>query len=126
MAAHVLYTAWDEERAASVSTIVIEEIIRARIGFDGLLLSDDLGMEALSGPMAERGAAAIAAGCDLALHCSGIIEEAQALAAALGPASSFAAGRLDRAMERVVSKAATHSIEILTAQRDALLAGARL
>ncbi|MCB2060882.1 MAG: beta-N-acetylhexosaminidase, partial [Novosphingobium sp.] len=69
MTAHVLYTAWDRENPATLSPFVVEEIIRGRIGFDGLLLTDDLDMEALSGAVPERAARAIAAGCDIALNC---------------------------------------------------------
>jgi len=88
MTAHVLYRAVDAERPASTSPAVIDRVIRRHIGFDGLLLCDDLGMQALAGGMAERVAAVLAAGCDVALHCSGQIEdmqEAVAAAAALTP-----------------------------------------
>ena len=71
MTAHVVYNAWDPERPASLSPIVIRDIIRERIGFDGWLMSDDLGMEALQGDFASRAAGVVAAGCDVALHCSG-------------------------------------------------------
>ena len=67
MTAHLLFTAWDAERPASISPTIVGEIIRGAIGFDGLLMSDDLAMEALSGTPGERAAAAIAAGSDLAL-----------------------------------------------------------
>ena len=76
MTAHVVYTAWDAERPASQSPIVIRDIIRERIGFDGFLMSDDIGMEALSGDhRAARVAACVAAGCDVALHCYGKMDE---------------------------------------------------
>ena len=71
MTSHLLYTAWDAERPASQSPIVIHDIIRERIGFDGFLMSDDIGMEALAGDHGERAAACVAAGCDAALHCDG-------------------------------------------------------
>jgi beta-N-acetylhexosaminidase len=71
MTAHVVYTAWDPDQPASMSSIVIRDIIRERIGFDGFLMSDDIGMEALKGDFGSRAAGVVAAGCDAALHCSG-------------------------------------------------------
>ncbi len=99
MTAHVVYTAFDPDRCASLSPIVIGEVIRKRIGFDGLLMSDDLGMKALAGSFAERTRGVLAAGCDIVLHCSGDMAEMQEVAAA-APAdlSAPAAARLDRAM----------------------------
>src|SRR5690349_14632202 len=71
MTAHVVYTAWDPAHPASMSPTVIRDIIRGRIGFDGFLMSDDIGMEALAGDFGSRAAGVVAAGCDAALHCSG-------------------------------------------------------
>jgi beta-N-acetylhexosaminidase len=122
MTAHVVYTAWDKERCASLSPIVIGEIIRGRIGFDGLLMSDDLGMHALSGSFADRAAGVIAAGCDIALHCSGDMAEMEAVAGALGPISKVAYGRLQRAMATIATAASDESFEELAARRDSLLA----
>jgi beta-N-acetylhexosaminidase len=82
MTAHVVYEAIDPERAATVSPVVVGEVIRRAIGFDGLLLTDDLSMQALRGPLGERAAAAFAAGCDVALHCNGRLAEAEEVAAA--------------------------------------------
>jgi beta-N-acetylhexosaminidase len=76
MTAHVAYTTLDGETAATVSQKIISEIIRKRIGFDGLLMTDDLGMRALGGTLADRGARAFAAGVDVLLHCSGFIKAA--------------------------------------------------
>lgn len=121
MTAHVTYTAWDAENCASLSPIVIADVIRGRIGFDGLLLSDDLDMKALAGTMGDRAAGVIAAGCDIALQCSGDMASMRAIAAALGPIGPAAAARLERAMAGVVP-AATPPLEELTAKRDALLA----
>src|SRR3954454_4593910 len=70
MTAHVIYTAWDRDRPATMSPVVINEIIRGRIGFDGFLMSDDIGMEALAGDFGSRADGVVAAGCDAALHCS--------------------------------------------------------
>jgi beta-N-acetylhexosaminidase len=80
MSAHVVFTAFDADAPASTSKRVIEEVIRGGIGFAGLLMSDDLAMQALSGNVAERAAAVIAAGCDVALACNGGLEETEAVA----------------------------------------------
>ncbi len=71
MTAHIRYTAWDAQNAATLSPFVVNEVIRKRIGFAGLLLTDDLDMEALEGSVPQRAARAIAAGCDIALNCWG-------------------------------------------------------
>ena len=122
MTAHVVYTAWDAERCASLSPVVIADIIRGRIGFDGLLMSDDLGMRALSGDFSERAGGVIAAGCDIALHCSGDVAEMEAVAGALGPIGAAAMARLDRAMATIAGAAPVDSFDDLAARRDALLA----
>src|SRR3546814_16664965 len=75
MTSHIVYKAWDAERPATLSPIVIEEVIRGRIGFDGLLMTDDIDMKALSGSAGEKAAAAVAAGCDVALDCWGRMDE---------------------------------------------------
>ncbi len=75
MTAHVVMTAFDPKRAASVSPTIIGEVIRGLIGFDGFLMSDDLNMKALEGTLAEKACAVLDAGCDIALHCSGILKE---------------------------------------------------
>lgn len=71
MTAHIVYEQWDSERPATISPIVIQQIIRERIGFTGELMSDDLAMHALEGTPRERALAALAAGCDVALYCPG-------------------------------------------------------
>ena len=121
MTAHLLYTAWDAERPATLSPTIIADIIRTRIGFDGLLMSDDLGMEALSGTLAERARAAIAAGCDVALHCSGVLAESEEVAGAAGEMSATDRARLARAMAGT-GTASGQGYEALAAKRDALLA----
>jgi beta-N-acetylhexosaminidase len=90
MTAHVVYEAIDKAHPASTSARVIADVIRSRIGFDGLLMSDDLGMQALSGSMGERTREVLAAGCDVALVCSGDLADTEA-AAAVAPALSGAA-----------------------------------
>jgi beta-N-acetylhexosaminidase len=101
MTAHVVYSAIDPEWPATQSPRVIAEVIRGEIGFDGVLVSDDLSMEALSGGLGERAARALAAGCDLALHCSGDLAEMATVAAAVGPLSVAAQERLGRAARAV-------------------------
>jgi beta-N-acetylhexosaminidase len=85
MTAHIVYTAIDGGAAITVSAAGIADIIRGRIGFGGILISDDLCMEALGGSHAERGRAAMAAGCDLVLHCNGVFGDMTAVAEALDP-----------------------------------------
>jgi beta-N-acetylhexosaminidase len=121
MTAHVVYRAWDAEQCATLSAKVIGEIIRGRIGFDGLLMSDDLGMHALSGSFAERAAAVLAAGCDIVLHCSGEMDEMEAIAGAVGAIDAKARDRLDRAMATVAARRPEEPLAELMARRDALL-----
>ncbi|MBU4530715.1 MAG: beta-N-acetylhexosaminidase [Hoeflea sp.] len=80
MSAHVVYSAIDPEHPATTSRRVIDEVIRAEIGFDGLLMSDDVSMNALSGDFAVRAGAIFAAGCDVTLHCNGNRAEMEAVA----------------------------------------------
>lgn len=75
MSAHLVFNAIDPERPATTSRKVIEEIIRGRIGFDGLLMSDDSSMNALNGTLGERAANIVAGGCDIVLHCNGVMSE---------------------------------------------------
>jgi beta-N-acetylhexosaminidase len=81
MTAHIVLTGTDPAAAVTVSKKAIEDVIRGSIGFDGLLMSDDLSMRALTGSIADRTRAALAAGCDLALHCNGNMDEMAAVAA---------------------------------------------
>jgi beta-N-acetylhexosaminidase len=122
MTAHLLYPAWDPALPATVSPTIVEEIVRGAIGFDGLLISDDLGMEALSGSLAERASAAIAAGCDLVLHCSGVLGESLEVASALDEITPTARERLAHAMARIAGKGSARAYAALAEKRDALLA----
>ena len=96
--AHVVYRDLDPRAPASMSSTVISEIIRGDIGFDGLLLSDDLNMAALEGPPAARATAALRAGCDVAVHCNGVLAEMVEAAVAVGPLSEPAVARWSRAL----------------------------
>jgi len=80
MTAHVVYTAIDPDNPSTTSARVISEIIRGEIGFDGLLMSDDVSMHALSGDFGARAQAILAAGCDLVLHCNGVMDEMRTIA----------------------------------------------
>ena len=122
MTAHVVYEAWDRERPASLSPIVIREIIRGRIGFDGFLMSDDLGMEALQGDFGSRAAGVIAAGCDVALHCSGKMDEMVAVADAAPAMTAEGERRLARAMAITLVDGDGPDFAEAIAKRDALLA----
>jgi len=85
MTAHVVYAAIDPDQPATTSAVMIADIIRGEIGFDGLLMSDDLGMKALAGPYDERAAKSLAAGCDVVLHCDGNMADMEAVARGAGP-----------------------------------------
>ncbi|WP_158817576.1 beta-N-acetylhexosaminidase [Methylocapsa sp. S129] len=100
MTAHVVYDAIDPTRPTTTSRLVVDTIIRGVIGFDGLLLSDDMSMKALGGPFAARAAATFAAGVDIALHCNGDLAEAREVAAS----SPVLAGK---ALERARAALAT-------------------
>jgi len=96
MTAHVVYRAIDPDRAATVSPEVVAAVIRGFIGFDGVLLSDDISMNALSGTIGERAAAALEAGCDVVLHCNGDRSEMEEVADMVGPLSAASRERLAR------------------------------
>jgi len=98
MTAHVVYSAIDPERPATLSPVVIEKVIRQQIGFDGLLMTDDLSMEALQGSPGERTQRALEAGCDVILHCNGSLEDKAEVAAACPPLADRSARRAERAL----------------------------
>jgi beta-N-acetylhexosaminidase len=98
MTAHVVYTDIDASGPATTSKTVIDEIVRGFIGFDGALMTDDLGMRALKGAFGERVRAALAAGCDLMLHCNGAMDEMREVAEATPVLSGKALARTDAAL----------------------------
>jgi beta-N-acetylhexosaminidase len=122
MTSHVVYTAWDEARPASLSPRIISDIIRGRIGFDGFLMSDDLGMQALSGGFDARASGVVEAGCDAALHCSGVMEEMVAVASAVPELAEEGRRRLERAMATVGEAGEGVEYAVLADKRDRLLA----
>jgi beta-N-acetylhexosaminidase len=97
MTAHVVYTAYDDKRPATLSPVVVSDVIRRHIGFSGLLISDDLSMKALQGSFDERCREALEAGCDVALHCNGDMAEMQAVVKGARPMNDKAMSRFARA-----------------------------
>jgi len=125
MTAHVVYTALDPAECATTSAPVIGGIIRGAIGFDGLLMSDDLGMKALEGDFGARARRSLDAGCDIALHCSGDMVEMTAIVSALQPIAAAARRRLDAALawpHDPAPEPAEAMAARLALARDALLA----
>ena len=119
MTAHVVYDSIDPQRPATVSPKVIREVIRGEIGFDGLLMSDDLSMQALDGSLGERAKAAQFAGCDVVLHCNGKMDEMKQVAAET------------KALNGQALKRAFHAMSLLELERadaafDPAVAGTRL
>jgi beta-N-acetylhexosaminidase len=125
MTAHILYEALDPERPATLSPEVIGTVIRRAIGFDGVLISDDLAMKALRGDPGALAAQAIEAGCDLALHCTGVAEETAAVLAGCPPLSEAAAARIAES-RAAVARARRGDLDgtALAALRDSQLAAA--
>lgn len=124
MSAHVRYTAWDADNPGTLSPAVIGEVIRKRIGFAGLLLTDDIDMQALSGTVAERSARALAAGCDVALNCWARMDDMVATVEALPAMSGEVRQRLDRALTAAGGGETAGDRAELMAKRDALLEAA--
>jgi len=122
MMAHVVYIAWDADNPSSMSATIIRDIVRGRIGFDGFLMSDDIGMEALQGDFGFRAAGVVAAGCDAALHCSGKMAEMVAVAAAVPALSEQGRERLGRAMATIDPDPQGMDFADSIANRDTLLA----
>ncbi|QPC87558.1 beta-N-acetylhexosaminidase [Mesorhizobium sp. NBSH29] len=98
MTAHVVYNSVDPDNPATTSKKVIEEIVRGHIGFDGLLISDDTSMKALSGDFPSKAAAILAAGCDLVLHCNGVMSEMAGIASRTTPLTGKALSRANTAL----------------------------
>jgi beta-N-acetylhexosaminidase len=101
MTAHVVYDALDAKRPATLSPKVIRDVIRAEIGFEGLLLSDDISMGALSGSLSARTRAALFAGCDIVLHCSGKMDEMKGVAAEAKPLEGLPLRRAEHALSHL-------------------------
>ena len=123
MTAHVVFSALDPAHPATTSATIIEQVIRGRIGFQGLLMSDDVSMNALSGSLAERTRASIAAGCDMVLHCAGELGEMRQVAS---EAPELTGKSLERAKRALASRKAPQPFDRGNAQAelDALVARA--
>jgi beta-N-acetylhexosaminidase len=121
MTAHIVYTAFDPICPATLSPTVIREIIRGRIGFEGVLVTDDLAMKALSGAPAELAERALAAGCDVALYCSGDFGPTEALLRTCPPLTDAARLRLVSSRAAVARRRVPLSPVPLAQERDRLL-----
>ncbi|WP_435214041.1 beta-N-acetylhexosaminidase [Luminiphilus sp. nBUS_16] len=128
MTAHIVYDAWDDQRCATLSPAVIREVIREQIGFDGLLMTDDLDMKALEGPVPLSGCQSLAAGCDVVLNCWGRMSDMRGLAEQLPVATAACQRRLSEAMSIWVPPPSAPEIAALQAdllaERDRLMQGA--
>src|SRR5512133_3787955 len=120
MTAHVVYTAIDPIAPATTSVTLVRDVIRDWLGFRGLLMSDDISMGALSGSIEARSRAAIAAGCDVVLHCNGELDEMRAVASAVPVLGGEAAARADAALERR-GRVLEHDLAALRAEWTALI-----
>ncbi|MBS0561705.1 MAG: beta-N-acetylhexosaminidase [Proteobacteria bacterium] len=122
MTAHILYPAWDAALPATLSPAVIGTVIRERIGFDGVLVTDDLAMKALSGPPAANAASALRAGCDVALYCAGDAGNTEAVLSACPPMTEAAVRRLRAGRALAETRRLPLDAAVLWAERDRLLA----
>jgi beta-N-acetylhexosaminidase len=123
MTAHIVYAAIDDTAPATLSPRVIDAVIRGEIGFDGVLVSDDISMGALSGSLAERSRRALDAGCDVALHCSGVLDVMIEIAEAVPPLTAAAEARIVRAEDLRRRSRPEFDAEATAARFDALLGG---
>ncbi|MDR3509954.1 MAG: glycoside hydrolase family 3 N-terminal domain-containing protein, partial [Caulobacteraceae bacterium] len=123
MTAHVVYTAIDRKAPATTSRHAIRRIIRGSIGFDGLLMSDDLSMKALSGDFTERARASLAAGCDVVLHCNGDMAEMKAVIAGTKALNGRAMARAAAALGRLAKTPEPFDAEAARARFDAAFDG---
>jgi len=121
MTAHLLYPGLDADRPGTLSPAVIEQAIRGRIGFEGVLVSDGLEMRALDGTPGELAAEAVAAGCDLALHCTGALADSEAVLAAVPPASHQTLARMAAGLARAAASRRKLDLPALAAERSRLL-----
>jgi beta-N-acetylhexosaminidase len=122
MTGHIMFDAWDSKFCSTMSPKIIQGVIREQMGFDGLLMSDDLDMEALSGDVSDRAAGCVAAGCDIALNCWGRMDEMVRIAAKLPDITEAAKIRLDRAMGSRSKQPDEARLNDLLDKRDQLLA----
>jgi beta-N-acetylhexosaminidase len=122
MSAHIVYPAWDPALPATLSPTVIDTIIRGRIGFEGVLVTDDIAMKALSGSPAELAKQALAAGCDVALYCSGEFGPTHELLKQCPTLSAGAQTRLNSARAMAARRRLPLDERTLAEERSRLLA----
>jgi beta-N-acetylhexosaminidase len=115
MTAHVVFSALDPAQPATTSATIIQQVIRGVIGFQGLLMSDDVSMNALAGSIAERTRAILTAGCDMVLHCNGKLDEMREVAAETPELSGMA---LERARRALASRGAPQAFDRLAARAE--------
>lgn len=120
MSAHIVFSAVDPNAPATISKKVIREVIRGRIGFDGLLISDDSSMNALKGTLGERAANIIAGGCDIVLHCNGVMEEMIQVVASVGALEGRSSERASAALSSIAEPDSLDE-DALRAEFNALL-----
>jgi beta-N-acetylhexosaminidase len=125
MTAHVVYTAMDRTQPATTSFRVIGDFVRGAIGFEGLLMSDDISMKALSGDLTGLSRAALAAGCDVVLHCNGDMAEMGAVVAGSAPLAGQAQARAGAALARIAAVPEPFDAVEARARFDATFADAR-
>ena len=123
MSAHVVYSAIDKRGPATTSRKAIRDVIRGAIGFDGLLMTDDLSMKALSGDFTQRARAALAAGCDMILHCNGDMAEMRAVLEGTRPLAGRAKARATAALARIVRAPEPFDVDEARARFDAAFDG---
>ena len=123
MSAHVVYTAVDPDNPATTSRKVIGDVIRGSIGFDGLLMTDDLSMKALKGDFESRARSALAAGCDMVLHCNGRMDEMKPVVAGTKTLAGKARRRADAALARVAKSPEPFDVREALARFDAAFEG---
>lgn len=124
MTSHIVFEAWDPARPATLSPIIVNDIIRDRIGFDGLLMTDDIDMKALVGTAGQKAVGALAAGCDIVLDCWGRMDEMTEIANLIGDIPERSRLRLERAMATIADHAPEGDMAALITRRDVLLAAA--
>lgn len=122
MTAHVVFTALDAKHPATVSKTIVRDIIRGELGFDGLIMTDDISMKALSGSFAQKARAAIRAGVDVVLHCHGIMDEMVTVAGAVPAMTGARARRAAMALARIRHEPEPLDVDEARAQLGSALA----
>ena len=122
MTAHIRFREEDPRNPATLlSRAILQGVVRGRLGYDNLLVSDDLAMQALTGPAGARAAAALEAGCDIALHCTGVFEESADVLERARPLDAPALHRLAAARAAVEQHRRPLDVRVLAAERESLL-----